>query len=1166
MSSTDRQNRLLVAEDWKRIYQSFRNADFQSYDFDNLRRTMINYLRRNYPEDFNDYIESSEYLALIDLIAYLGQNISFRIDLNARENFLELAERRESILRLARLLSYNPKRNQSANGLLKFQSVNTTETVIDSNGVNLQGQTVLWNDSTNTNWYEQFIKILNAALPVNGVFGKPNKKDTVSSIQTEQYKFNAINTDIPVYKYSKQIDGQSYPFEVTSVDLDNGLITEEIPLLGNSFAFLYRNDSKGAGSSNNGFFAHFRQGALDQGQFSVTNPTENQTIDLDVRNVNNTDLWLYKLNSNGLESEYWTRVDSTEGNNVIYNSVNSGTRTIYSAVTKTDDRVGLVFADGVFGDLPKGNFRVYYRTSANRNLTIKPAEMTGISIVIPYLSKTGKTESITITMDLQYTVSNGSATESNASIKASAPRNYYTQNRMITAEDYNVAPLSISQDIIKTKAVNRTSSGISRFYDLTDATGKYSNTNLFATDGILYRQKFDDTTTFTFSTRTDVEGIVENTILPILSDRRILNYYLSEYSKIILSDLSVSWQQSTSSTNQSTGIIVGTDGAANDVATFTSNKLKNVKIGSLIKFTAPAGYHFATDNDNALGTGAPSLPNQTDYIWSKVVSVIQDGTVITNGVGPIVLNDVVPTGALLSEVRLSLANDLTDDVKSQLVDQVFAENSVALRFDADSAEWKVILANNIDFYNNFSLGKAGDTSNQQLDSSWLVLLTTDGETYTIKYRLLRYVFESTKQCRFYFDDSNKIYDTKTSQTIKDQIKVLNVNHKPDSVNSFTTDYLWETTKAYRDAEGYIDSSKIEISFFDSDDDGVVDNPQSFVDIVEPDVNTNLKNIFLEKYTSINGTDDYRYLQDQSSVEVYESESSMTQALSVFDDGQVFYFTSTDTFSVYSESQGRLNRTTDYLAYKGRDGLRFQYVHNADDRSRIDPSSSNLIDLYVLTKNYDTLYRQYLQDAISTQPLPPSSDQLFSSYGAELSQIKSISDEVIYHPVKYKPLFGRKADSNLQAVFKVVKNSDLVLNDNDIKTRVIDAVNQFFSLENWEFGETFYFSELSAYVMQTMSPDITTFVLVPVQTTQSFGSLYEIKCESDEIFINSATVDNISIIDSVTASKLRASGSIITSTTTTNSGITSSTLTNTTSSTASYTGTVTNPLLDNEGSN
>ena len=116
MSSTDRQNRLLVAEDWKRVYQSFRNADFQSYDFENLRRVMISYLRENYPEDFNDYIESSEYLALIDAVAFLGQSLAFRTDLASRENFIELASRRESVLRIARMLSYNAKRNIASKG------------------------------------------------------------------------------------------------------------------------------------------------------------------------------------------------------------------------------------------------------------------------------------------------------------------------------------------------------------------------------------------------------------------------------------------------------------------------------------------------------------------------------------------------------------------------------------------------------------------------------------------------------------------------------------------------------------------------------------------------------------------------------------------------------------------------------------------------------------------------------------------------------------------------------------------------------------------------------------------------------------------------------------------------------------------------------------------
>ena len=173
MSSTTRQNNLLLAENWQKIYQSFKNADFQSYDFNNLRRTMVDYIRTNFPEDFNDYIESSEYLALIDLIAYVGQSIAYRVDLNARENFLELAERRDSILRLARMLSYNASRSVAASGLLKFNTIQTTESLFDSNGRNLAGQYITWNDPSNTNWYNQFITVINAALPSTQQFGNP---------------------------------------------------------------------------------------------------------------------------------------------------------------------------------------------------------------------------------------------------------------------------------------------------------------------------------------------------------------------------------------------------------------------------------------------------------------------------------------------------------------------------------------------------------------------------------------------------------------------------------------------------------------------------------------------------------------------------------------------------------------------------------------------------------------------------------------------------------------------------------------------------------------------------------------------------------------------------------------------------------------------------------
>ena len=142
-------------------------------------------------------------------------------------------------MRLARLLSYNPKRNQCANGLIKFEAVSTSEEVVDSNGTNLSNQTVVWNDPANPDWREQFEKILNAALPVNSKVGKPVKKDTVEGIPVHQYRYRASNTDVPVYSYSKNIDGRNLQFQIVSADVINGVISEEAPLPGNSLAFLH---------------------------------------------------------------------------------------------------------------------------------------------------------------------------------------------------------------------------------------------------------------------------------------------------------------------------------------------------------------------------------------------------------------------------------------------------------------------------------------------------------------------------------------------------------------------------------------------------------------------------------------------------------------------------------------------------------------------------------------------------------------------------------------------------------------------------------------------------------------------------------------------------------------------------------------------------------------
>jgi len=1140
MSVTTRQNKLLVTEDWKKIYQSFRNADFQSYDFENLRRTMIDYIRQNYPEDYNDYIESSEYLALIDLIAFLGQSIAFRVDLNARDNFLELAERRESVLRLARMLSYNAKRCVSASGLLKFTTVQTTENILDSNGRNLANQTVVWNDPSNPNWYDQFIKVMNAAMAKTQQFGNPADKAEIYSIPTEQYRLQSALTGVPVFTFTKTVAGRNMSFEVVSTTFKGqSYIYEEPPKAGNPISCIYKDDGRGPSSAGSGFFMRFVEGTLNSGTFSIAQPSNNESVDIDAENINNDDVWLYKLNSAGAESEAWEKVSNLEANNIIYNSLNKDIRNIYSVITRAGDAISLQFSDGTFGNLPLGTFRAYYRVSNGLSYTINTQDIRNVSITFPYTSNTGQQETMTVTLSLASSVSNASVTESNDNIKANAPATYYTQNRMITGEDYNISPLSASTQIAKIKAINRTSSGISRYFDLTDPTGKYSSTQIFADDGVLYKEQYETTFRFSYQNKTDIEGVIYNDIFEILKDINLRNFYYDNFVNFLTASLDIRWFNVTSDSNSSTGSVQSTDGnTVYKVGSYTATDLKYFRNGALVRFEAPVVLgvqkYFDTLNGNVLVNYSPTQVGLTKVIWAEVVSVVNDGTaagdgVLETGFGPITLNRVVPSSAIISQIIPAWRTVIDSATITTMIDLIFSNKPFGLRYDAVNQVWSIVFEINLDAKSQFSLGKQGDQSNQQQDASWLLLFTTDNEFYTVTSRVQRYVFESDTEVRFYFDRSNKIYDSKTASIIKDSISVLSVNPKPDDVAPFTFDQAWDIASEFTGLDGYVDTKKLIVTFADSDDNGVVDNPELFLNIVAPPVfatttNTELqkKYIIQEKYTISQGQEDYRYVSNEDvKVRILKTKQD-AYPLTQWTNGQYFYFVDIDTLvKLNTTLQDPFVPTLDYKAFVGRDNIKFQYVHNADYESRIDPGVSNIIDVYVLTKTYDTRFRQWLSGAITNKPLPPSSSELYDLVSQQLNLIKAISDEIVYHPVNYKVLFGQTASQDLQASFKVVKNANRVVSDNDIKTRVLTAIEEFFALENWDFGDTFYFTELSTYVMTQLSPDISSFVIVPRLGGLGFGSLFEIKSASDQLFVNGATVDDIEIISGITSTTIKS---------------------------------------------
>jgi hypothetical protein len=153
------------------------------------------------------------------------------------------------------------------------------------------------------------------------------------------------------------------------------------------------------------------------------------------------------------------------------------------------------------------------------------------------------------------------------------------------------------------------------------------------------------------------------------------------------------------------------------------------------------------------------------------------------------------------------------------------------------------------------------------------------------------------------------------------------------------------------------------------------------------------------------------------------------------------------------------------------------------------------------------------------PPKPTINELSEAYG-QLNNYKMLTDSVVLNSVVFKPLFGPKATAALRATIKVIKASNTNASDSEIRSAVLTAMNAYFDINNWNFGDTFYFSELSAYLHDQVGELISSAVLVPNDPTMKFGDLYEIKSAPYEIFVNAATANDVLVIASLTPAELQ----------------------------------------------
>ena len=1160
MATTTRQTAIFGVEDWKQIYQTYREADFQSYDFETLRKSFVDYLRLYYPETFNDYIESSEFIALLDIIAFMGQSLAFRTDLNTRENYMDTAERRDSVVRLANLVSYSPKRNTASQGLLKVFNVTTTENVVDYNGINLANVTVDWADPTNPDWQEQFTAILNAAMVDTQRVGRPANRQTLLGVRTDEYALNLIPGFLPVIPYTATVDGVNMPFEaITSTSVGRDYLYEPSPVPNAPFNILFRNDQLGFASANTGFFFAFKQGTLQNTDFNLAERISNRTVNINVEGVNNEDRWLFQLDNIGNINREWAYVES------VYTAAAEQQvelRPIYSTTSRANDQITLVFGDGVFSEIPVGIFRCYTRASNGLQYIINPEEMQNVNLPISYTDRNGNLQTITFTCGITQPVSNAQARETIDQIKQRAPAQYYTQNRMVNGEDYNLFPYSAYNSIIKSKALNRSSIGTSRYLDLVDNTGKYSSTNSFSSDGALWEQNILPTILFSWINRNEIADFITNQAQPALGEDTMKQFYYNNFPRIDTINSGTTagstWQQSTTLANETTGYFENSVGNAIPVGSETTTDFKYVQVGSLIEFIAPTinGVAYYFDKNNKLQPGTPTKPDEKTSIWAAPQAIIGDGYNggagnLLSGAGPVTINNFVPTGAIVNTIIPLFVTDLPVSLEQQMAEQIELFRDFGLGYDNDgtitgtSGTWYLITANNLystqqngsnatwaqvpesPQVNTPQNGNAGNQAGIKSDASWLVKFIVENQNYTVTFRGLAYYFGSVLQTRFFFYENQLIYDSRTGTIIKDFVNVLAMNSQPDSSSPLQGDVVMNIVGQPVESDGYVDDFQVLVSYRDSDNDGVPDDPDFFETIVGavPAIpSTASPWIFLQRTVDFDNLQRYLLVEPGIVNADYATIDAIELAKTEWSPGQIFYAYSQDTFwllSINVNNVRTLVEQSGWIARNGRQALYFQYRHNSPLTNRIDPGTTNIIDLYVVTQSYYTAYQNWIKDTTGTviEPDQPTIDELSTAYQG-LDDYKMISDNIVLNSVSFKPLFGAKAAQQLKATIKVIRAQNSTASTSEIKSSVVAAMNSYFSIDKWNFGDTFYFSELAGYLHSELGSIISSVVLVPLDTQKSFGDLYEIRSEPNEIFVNAADITNIDVIDALTSTNLR----------------------------------------------
>lgn len=408
------------------------NVNYLSKDFDSIKSDLIDYLRRYFPDDYQDFNEASGGMAILELLAYIGDSMSFYIDRQVNEGFIERAIEDKNVFSLAQNLGYQPKFSRPAVVNLSISAVFSNTTSATSLFTIKKGTKVV----TNFEPAVQFETLVDAD------FSRPEHRVTerINSTQT-QYSITSVSAIAGSTRTFSYKAGDAVPFlKLTMPDTE---ITEIVSITSSDGKEYFHVDN-------------LAQGSVFTGNVNTDSSSADAEFVLQYRKV---------------PFRYTTEVGSDTSTSVIFGS---GTTDLEDSeiIPNPEDYVlppslrgaPSGFAPAVvdssnflktkgLGYAPRDvNIDIKYRFGGGTRTNVGPRTLNRFSSrIISFNNSNFLTVSASQANDILSTLivenveqaTGGSDAENRTSIKQNALQFFNSQNRAVTLQDYQVRVLSM---------------------------------------------------------------------------------------------------------------------------------------------------------------------------------------------------------------------------------------------------------------------------------------------------------------------------------------------------------------------------------------------------------------------------------------------------------------------------------------------------------------------------------------------------------------------------------------------------------------------------------------------------------------------------------------------------------------------------------------------------